>query len=231
MKTNRVFKVSKASGPSGGAFPALRARIVEAAGALFVNRGFIRVTSDEIAGRLGISKATLYKAFPGKEAILRAVVRRIMNEILAGVERIIADDSLGFVEKMVALLSFLGARMARFEPVLIRDLQRHVPGIWKEIEEFRREKIYKNFRIILEAGRREGYFREDVDLELLLAMFVSLVQELINPAAILRSGRSPAETFRSVIKVFFQGILTDKGRMDFADRTPGLFEPLKEGVS
>jgi hypothetical protein len=62
-------------------------------------------------------------------------------------------------------------------------------------------------------------------------MFVSLVQELINPAAILRSGRSPAETFRSVIKVFFQGILTDKGRLDFADRTPGLFEPLKEGVS
>jgi AcrR family transcriptional regulator len=196
-----------------------------------VSRGFIRVTSDEIAGRLGISKATLYKAFPGKEAILRAVVRRIMNEILAGVERIIADDSLGFVEKMVALLSFLGARMARFEPVLIRDLQRHVPGIWTEIEEFRREKIYKNFRIILEAGRREGYFREDVDLELLLTMFAGLVQELINPAAILRSGRSPAETFRSVIQVFFQGILTDKGRTDFAGRTPGLFEPRKEGAS
>jgi AcrR family transcriptional regulator len=124
VKTNGVSKVSKASGPSRGAFPALRARIVEAAAALFLSRGFIRVTSDEIAGRLGISKATLYKAFPGKEAILRAVVRRIMNEILAGVERVIADDSLGFVEKMVALLSFLGARMARFEPVLIRDLQR-----------------------------------------------------------------------------------------------------------
>jgi AcrR family transcriptional regulator len=198
---------------------------------LFLSRGFIRVTADEIAGRLGISKATLYKAFPGKERILRAVVRGIMNEILAGVERILADASLGFVEKMIALLTFLSVRMARFEPVLIRDLQRHVPGMWTEIEEFRREKIYKNFRVILEAGRREGYFRGDVDLDLLLAMFVGLVQELINPAAILRSGRSPAEVFGSVIKVFFQGILTDKGRLDFADRTPGLFEPRKEGVS
>ena len=231
MKTKRVSEVSKAAGPSGGAVPSLRPRIVQAAGALFLSRGFIRVTSDEIAGRLGISKATLYKAFPGKEHILRAVVRGIMSEIQAGLARILADASLGFVEKMIALLSFLSVRMARFEPVLIRDLQRQVPGIWTEIEEFRREKIYKNFRIILEAGRREGYFRGDVDIDLLLAMFVSLVQELINPAAILRSGRSPAEVFGSVIKVFFQGILTDKGRLDFADRTPGLFEPRKEGVS
>jgi AcrR family transcriptional regulator len=231
VKTERVSEVSKASRPARGAAAALRFRIVDAAGALFLSRGFIRVTSDEIAGRLGISKATLYKVFPGKEHILRAVVRGIMNEILAGVERILADASLGFVEKMVALLSFLGARLAKFEPVLIRDLQRHVPGIWTEIEEFRREKIYKNFRIILEAGRREGYFRGDIDLEFLLAMFAGLVQELINPAAVLKSGRSPAETFRSVIKVFFQGILTDKGRLDFSSSTPSLFEPRKEGAS
>ena len=29
----------------------------------------------------------------------------------------------------------------------------------------------------------------------------------------------------SVIKVFFQGILTDEGRLDFSFRTPSLFEP------
>jgi hypothetical protein len=62
-------------------------------------------------------------------------------------------------------------------------------------------------------------------------MFVNLIQEFINPAAILRSGRSPAETFGSVIKVFFQGILTDKGRLDFSAGTPALFKPRKEGVS
>ncbi|MCK7542533.1 MAG: hypothetical protein MZV63_72525 [Marinilabiliales bacterium] len=35
------------------------------------------------------------------------------------------------------------------------------------------------------------------------------------------AGRSPADLFGSVIKVFFQGILTDKGRGDFAAATPG----------
>jgi len=198
---------------------------------MFLSRGFVRVTSDDIAARLGISKATLYKVFSGKEDILREVVRGVLNDIGGRVERLVDDGSLGFVEKMVALMSFLGTRMARFEPVFVRDLQKHVPEIWKEIEVFRRDKIARNFKIILEAGRREGYFRADVDLDLLLEMFASLVQEFINPAALLRSGRSPAETFESVIKVFFQGIVTDKGRRDFSSRTPSLFMPRKEGAS
>jgi AcrR family transcriptional regulator len=210
--------------------PALRARIVEAAEALFLSRGFVAVTSSDIAAGLGISKATLYKAFPGKEAILREVIRRVMNDILAGVESLIDDASLGFGEKMVSLLSFLGTGLARFEPVLVRDLQKCAPEIWKEIEDFRREKILKNFKVILRDGRREGVFREDVDLDLLLAMFLDLVQKFVNPAAIMRSGRSPAATFQSVIKVFFQGILTDKGRADLSSRTPALFEPQKEGA-
>lgn len=223
-----VFKVSR---PAVPAVPPLRPRVVEAAGALFLSRGFVRVTSDDIAARLGISKATLYKHFSGKEEILREVVRGVLNEMGDRIERLVDDASLGFVEKMVALMSFMGTRMARFEPVFIRDLQKHAPEIWKEIEVFRRDKIARNFKIILEAGRREGYFRADVDLDLLLEMFASLVQEFINPAALLRSGRSPADTFESVIKVFFQGIVTDKGRRDFSSRTPGLFMPRKEGAS
>jgi len=198
---------------------------------LFMSRGYLGVTSDDIAARLGISKATLYKAFSGKKEILREVIRGFLDDTLAKVERLIGDRSLGFVEKMVALFSFLGSQMALFEPVLIRDLQRCVPEIWREIEEFRQDKIARNFKIILEAGRREGYFRADVDIDLLLAMFARLIQDFVNPASLIRSGRSPAETFESVIKVFFQGIVTDKGRRDFSSKTAALFGPGKEGAS
>jgi TetR/AcrR family transcriptional regulator, cholesterol catabolism regulator len=228
VKTKIVFKVQKR--PSDG-LAALRPRVVDEAGKLFLARGFVGVTSDEIASRLGISKATLYKAFPGKEAILREVVRGHMAEIQTGVERLIADGSLGFVEKMVALLSFLRARLSRFGPVLVRDLRRSAPGLWQEIEDFRRDKILENFKVILEDGRREGCFREDVDPGLLLAMFLDLIQHFVNPDAILRTGRSPAETFGSVVKVFFQGILTDRGRKGFSAPIPALFESGKEILS
>ncbi|HSA95432.1 MAG TPA: TetR/AcrR family transcriptional regulator [Acidobacteriota bacterium] len=231
MKTKSVSRVSrKGSRRARAEAAAARARIVAAARALFLERGFLRTTSDDIAAELGISKATLYRTFRSKEEILRAVVRETMAEILAGVEGLIRDGSRGFVEKMAALFAHLATAMAQFGPNLVRDVQRAAPNVWKEIHDFRRDKILKNFRIILESGRREGYFRDDVDLDLLLRMFLSLVQQLVTPDEVRRTGRSPAAIFESVIKVFFQGILTDKGRQDFYARTPALFEPRKEGA-
>jgi hypothetical protein len=132
---------------------------------------------------------------------------------------------------MVSRQYHLAGAMAQFGPNLVRDIQKGAPEVWKEIHDFRREKILENFRVILESGRREGHFRDDVDLDLLLRMFLSLVQQLVTPEEVRRSGRSPAAIFESVIKVFFQGILTDKGRQDFSARTPALFMPRKEGAS
>jgi hypothetical protein len=132
---------------------------------------------------------------------------------------------------MVSLFAALGGQISQFGPVFVRDMQKGAPAIWQEVRDFRQEKILKNFKIILESGRREGFFRGDVDVDFLLQMFLSLVQEFVTPKEILRTGRSPAAIFESVIKVFFQGILTDRGRLDFLSRSPDLFEPRKEGMS
>jgi AcrR family transcriptional regulator len=210
---------------------ATRARIIAAAGGLFFNRGFVRVTADDIAAELGISKATLYKEFRSKEEILRAVVRGFMAEIIGRVDALIKDETLSFVEKLARLFAFVGGQISQLGPLFVRDIQKSAPRVWKEIEEFRRDKIIINFNRILAAGRKQGLFRGDIDTDLLMKMFLKLVEEFVNPAEILRSGRSPSETFESVIKVFFQGILTDEGRLDFSARTPAFFEPRKEGAS
>jgi AcrR family transcriptional regulator len=202
-----------------------------AARELFFHRGFVRVTADDLATELGISKATLYKEFRSKEEILRAVAREFMAEVAGRVDALIKDERLSFVEKLTALVSLFGSRLSQLGPLFIRDIQKGAPAIWKEVEEFRRDKIIINFRTILEAGHKQGLIRGDMDIDLLMQMFLRLVEEFVNPSEILRSGRSPTQTFESVIKVFFQGILTDKGRLDFSARTPALFEPRKEGAS
>jgi len=228
VKTKRVFRVSNRAGKPD---PALRARIVGAGRELFLDHGFVRVTADEIAGQVGISKATLYKEFKSKEEILRAVVREFLNEIIGRVDALIHDETMGFVERLVTLFTFVGRRISQFGPHFVRDLQKSAPLVWKEIDDFRRDKILTNFKNILAAGHEQGLFRGDIDMDLLLRMFLKLIEEFVNPASIIRSGRTPAETFESVIKVFFQGILTDKGRQDFSARTPALFETRKEGAS
>lgn len=231
MKTKRVLRVSKARSSASAAGAALRPRVVEAARDLFFSRGFVRVTADEIAGRLGISKATLYESFPSKEEILRAVMSDFLDGTSAHIEELLGDATTGLVDKLVALFSFVGARISLVGPLLMRDVQKSAPRVWREIDDFRREKIFKNLKGILESGRREGLFRADVDIDILVEMFADIVSRFVNPEAILRSGRTLAEVFESVIKVFFQGILTESGRRNFSTLTPALFEPRKEGAS
>ena len=49
-------------------------RILEVARNQFFSLGFAKVTMDEIAEELGMSKRTLYQHFPGKKALLRKVL-------------------------------------------------------------------------------------------------------------------------------------------------------------
>jgi AcrR family transcriptional regulator len=50
--------------------------IVEAAGRLFFAPGFARVSMDDLARRLGMSKKTIYRHFPDKRTLLTAVLDR-----------------------------------------------------------------------------------------------------------------------------------------------------------
>jgi AcrR family transcriptional regulator len=215
VKTILVLEVSKTSRPGD---EALRKRIVAEARELFIQRGFAPVTTGEIAGRLGISKATLYKHFVSKNEILRAAVGLIEADIMAGVQERVADGSTTCPEKLVRLMTFVGDWVSRLSRTLIGDLRRNAPDVWEDIERFRRQKIIINFITLLEAGVGEGVFRVDIDRDLVLKMFLNLIQGFINPDAFLESRRSPREVFETLFKVVFEGILTDRARAEIAVR-------------
>lgn len=55
--------------------------IQRTAAALFLNRGFAAVTLDEIAQASGGSKSMLYEHFRSKEALFRASMEQVANEL------------------------------------------------------------------------------------------------------------------------------------------------------
>lgn len=70
------------------------ARILDAAQAEFMAHGYEAASTNRITRRFGGSKATLFRYFPSKEALLEAVVRRIAGGWRARVDsRLIPSDS------------------------------------------------------------------------------------------------------------------------------------------
>ncbi|MDB2407803.1 TetR family transcriptional regulator C-terminal domain-containing protein [Jannaschia sp.] len=85
-----------------------RARIMEAALAVFSAEGFGGATLDGIASAAGLSKPNLLYYFPSKEAIYRALLERLLNTWLDPLRAMDPqgkplDEVLGYVRRKLAL--------------------------------------------------------------------------------------------------------------------------------
>jgi AcrR family transcriptional regulator len=209
MKTERVLGVL---GASAADEDPTRERILEAARARFLRFGLTPVTTDAIASSIGISKATLYKYFPSKERLFRDVIFQLLGEIEAGVDALIADRSTDFVERLASLLSFMGMRLTELGGIISVDMQRAAPSIWKDVEAFRRERIFSKLRLMIEEGRAGGVFRKDFNQDYLILIYAAIIEEVINPAALAPFSLSLGEAFRMIVSIMLEGILTEKGR-------------------
>jgi AcrR family transcriptional regulator len=85
---------------------ARRDAIVAAASGLFQEMGYERASMNELAKRLGGSKATLYGYFPSKEALFVAVVRASSTSHLSEATEELRGEIKGLAELEAMLLRF-----------------------------------------------------------------------------------------------------------------------------
>ena len=89
---------------------ARRQAIIAAAAQLFQEAGYEGASMNELAKRLGGSKATLYGYFPSKEELFGAVVRTVATNHLFDATRELNGDIAGRTALEMALIHF-GERM------------------------------------------------------------------------------------------------------------------------
>ena len=80
-----------------------RRRIVEAATSLFNHYGFKRTSIDLLAGEAGVAKPTIYAYFEDKDAIFRAVVEAVCDELVTGAQRA-SEGTAPIAERLTAML-------------------------------------------------------------------------------------------------------------------------------
>jgi AcrR family transcriptional regulator len=77
--------------------------LLDAALALFVEKGFAATRAEEVAARAGASKGTLYLYFPSKEELFKAVVRSNLSALIAEGQQI-ADSFDGPTAELLRVL-------------------------------------------------------------------------------------------------------------------------------
>ena len=188
-----------------------RDRILQAAARRFMELGISKVTIDEIASDLGMSKKTLYKHFPSKEDLLRNVIQA---RIKRNGERFIDIMGAGkpFAEKLQEIFAFAGREFSTPGRQFILDLKRMAPDLWEEAKKYRQTTIVTNVKNMIKEAKEEGMIRKDLDVDLFLLVFQKAVQEILTPETLSDQPFSPLQAFECILKILFEGALTDDAR-------------------
>lgn len=152
--------------------------VLDAALALFVEKGFVQTRVEDIATRAGLSKGAVYLYFPSKDAILEGLVKRAVVPI--------ADNALAFLENyagdprlvITTVMKMVAGRLsdpavAAIPRLLIREMI-HFPQF---AEMYRREVLDRVIPVVqrlLRNGIAEGYLRP-VDPELTIRSMIGPV--------------------------------------------------------
>ncbi len=106
--------------------PSLRIRVIEAAVVCLARHGTLKTTVDDVARQAGVSRATVYRAFPGgRDEVLHAVVDTEAARLFAAVGAKLAgeqDLSAALVAGIVEATTRIGEHPA------VRYLVVHEPG-------------------------------------------------------------------------------------------------------
>lgn len=189
-----------------------RGRVVAVARQHFLSHGYRHVTMDELARELGMSKKTLYAAFPSKTALLEAVLVEKFRQVEEDLARITSRCSSDVLGSLRQLLACMQRHTDEIKPPFVRDMRREPPDVFKRVEERRRAVIQRHFGTVLREGRKTGIIRKDIPTNLILEILLSAVQAIMNPSKILELALTPKTGYAAIVTVVLEGVMTNRAR-------------------
>lgn len=184
----------------------LRERILETAMTAFAQKGVRAVRMDDIAQLLSISKRTLYEIFENKEVLLFEGVKKFKaqkdEELME-----LNSESADVMEMILRIYKKKVEEFKEISPLFYEDIVRY-PSVTSFLESDRAQG-YDRFRLFLQRGVNEGYFRNDIDYDLVLSMFDAAMKLIVGQQLYLKY--SVKEIFQKLVFVLLRGFCTKQG--------------------
>lgn len=193
-------------------------RILKKADDMFQSFGYSKITMEEIASGLGISKRTLYKHFSNKEHLLKEIINNTKCEIESYVEKLIEDKNTEFIIKLQNFMAFVVSHFSRLTNSVVQDLVKNQPEVWKDIQKFRKKNAHDCFTRLIEQGIKNGVFRDDINSEVVTLLYFSAVHGMLNLETLSQLPITADEAYKIIVRVLFEGIFTSEGRKKFKSK-------------
>ena len=184
----------------------LRERIIDVAMTAFTQHGIKAVKMDDIAKTLTISKRTLYEIYATKEVLLFEIIKYYHERRKKELESYMAEGH-HVMEIIIFFYRRHSETYSKTNPLFYEDLVKYPMALHFLNEQ--KEKNHQNFFLFMKQGVEEGFFRNDVNYELIAHLFEAISAYLYGEHLYKRYTHE--ELFRNMLFVTLRGFCTEKG--------------------
>ncbi len=187
----------------------VKERILEKAQELYLKLGFRRVTMDDIATELGMSKKTIYQHFADKNALVEECSSYFLNKEKCR-EQEVAEQANDPIEEIIMSTKMMREMLGTINPVAFHDLQKYYPKAWAQYLQHKSHflEVVKNNLL---KGIEKGLYRADLDIEILSRLRIESVDMAFNPDIFPEKKYRLLDIQLAFIDHFIRGIVTEKG--------------------
>ena len=185
----------------------LRARIVKVASDLYLRQGIKRVTMDDVAHALRISKRTLYEVFREKEELVIDCVKLQRQEFQKQVDEFHSQGS-NVLESTLKTIHFAMRQYTETSKLFFDDVNIYpqVKELMLKDRENKREASLAYFKL----GVEQGLFLPDLDYDIIATLNDYQTRMLMENTSF--KGHSITLVAETILLTFLRRIVTDKGR-------------------
>lgn len=191
-----------------------RQRILQIATEQFTRFGVRTVTMEDLARLAGVSKKTIYQEFSDKKDLVKEAFEKILEEDRCKMAYIIESED-GVIEHLVKASKMMRERLQNINPMAIMEVQKYFPESWKMFEDFKINVIMTDLVNVIEKGKQLGYFRAELDSEIIAKVRVNQITSAFDPSNFMNPGFNLADEQLVLMDHFLHGIFTEKGRMAY----------------
>lgn len=185
-------------------------KILKTALELFFKYGIKRVTMDDIAKELGMSKKTIYQFYKEKDDLVNQLVVVEMQKqecVFKNIEEQAQDP----IHEIILISNTMSKMMQHINPIFFLDLQKFYFNAFLEFQKFKNECAYTDLLRNIKAGKDSGVYRQDINEEFTAKYRLSQIDMLMFGDYFSFEKISFTKSHELLLDMFVYGICTEKG--------------------
>jgi len=186
-------------------------RILLKAHELYFRYGIRSVTMDEIAVQCGISKKTIYQFFEDKDALVEAVMDKVIDKTQSDCS-IDQHRSANAIHEVFLGLDMVQEMFATINPNILFDLQKHHPKAYEKLEQHKSKFFFSILKQNIEKGKKEGLYRTELHDDIIARMRLETCFMPFNQDIFPKEHYSLSFVEQELTEHFIYGMATAKGQ-------------------